>query len=199
MRVHRIPFSTNVERVALALGIKGLQCEWVDHDAGDRRAIRAISGQDLVPVFESTEAGVLTDSMPIVAWLDGRHPEPPLYPADPARRRETEAFVAFFNFVWKVPPNALHDGVGDAAAWAAQLRGWLPGFEGLLHGRDFLFGAAPGAADVCAFPFLKYGLLAPEPADADRFHAVLAEHLALGDEHPRLAAWIRRMDALPRA
>ena len=36
MRVHRIPFSTNVERVALAAAHKGLAIEWVDHDPGDR-------------------------------------------------------------------------------------------------------------------------------------------------------------------
>ena len=34
--VHRIPFSTNVERVALAAGHKGVELEWVDHDDDDR-------------------------------------------------------------------------------------------------------------------------------------------------------------------
>lgn len=39
IRVHRIPFSTNVERVALAAGVKGIEVEWVDHDPGDRSEI----------------------------------------------------------------------------------------------------------------------------------------------------------------
>jgi len=30
LRVYRIPFSTNVERVALAAGHKGVELEWVD-------------------------------------------------------------------------------------------------------------------------------------------------------------------------
>jgi hypothetical protein len=35
VRIWRIPFSTNVERVALALGHKGLTAEWVG-SAGSR-------------------------------------------------------------------------------------------------------------------------------------------------------------------
>ncbi len=37
-----------------------------------------------------------------------------------------------------------------------------------------------------------------DPADTERFHAILAENLAL-DRHERLGAWIRRVDARPRA
>ena len=50
MRVLRIPFSTNVERVALALAHKGVAVEWVEVDAADRSPVRELSGQDLVPV-----------------------------------------------------------------------------------------------------------------------------------------------------
>ena len=209
MRLHTIPHSTNVERVALALGLKGLPApEWVDHDPADRSAIRAVSGQDLVPVLETDDGRVLTDSMPIVAWIDATWPEPQwpaLYPADPAARREVDGFIAFFDFVWKVPPNAIEaeqrNPAPDAAriaAWAAQLRGWRHGFEALLHGREFLFGHAPGAADVCAWPFLKFAI-SSDPDDDDLFHGILIEHLALDGAFPRLAEWIARVGALPQA
>ena len=46
-----------------------------------------------------------------------------------------------------------------------ELRGWLHLFEELLDGRDWLMGEAFGAADVCAFPFLKYGVLELRPDD----------------------------------
>lgn len=198
LRIHRVPFSTNVERIALACGIKGVEVEWVDHDNQDRSAIHALSGQDLVPVLESGET-VLTDSMPIVAWIDERHPDPPLYPADPGQRREVEGFVTWFNHVWKVPPNAIAAGVGDPREWQAQMRGWLPGFEGLLCLRDFFFGSEPGAADICAFPFLRYAVTPPRPGDGDPFHRVLHEHLALEGAFPRIEAWIDRMQAVPQA
>jgi maleylpyruvate isomerase len=198
LRLHAIPFSTNVERVLLALGLKGVaEVEVVQHDPADRSALRALSGQELVPVLEAGDA-LLTDSMPIVAWLEERIPEPALWPADPAGRRAVQAFVAHFNHVWKVAPNAIADGVGDAGAWAAQLRGFQHGFEGLLAGRDFLFGATPSAADVCAYPFLKFGA-STDPEDDDLFHGVLIEHLAFGDDFPNLLGWVARMAALPQA
>lgn len=205
MRIHAIPHSTNVERVALALGIKGVtDVEWVVHDPEDRSAIRTVSGQDLVPVVEA-EGRVLVDSMPIVAWIDRTWPEPPLWPSGAAARREVDGFVAFFNFVWKVPPNAidaeLRGGAPDparVAAWAEQLRAWRHGFEAMLAGRDFLLGERPGAADVCAYPFLKYAVSA-DPEDDDVFHGVLIEHLALDGAFPRLEAWITRMASLPQA
>jgi glutathione S-transferase len=205
MRIHAIPHSTNVQRVAIALGLKGVTVdEWVQHDPDDRSGVRAISGQDLVPVLEADDGRVLTDSMPIVAWIDETWPDgAPLYPADPAARREVDGFVAFFNFVWKVPPNAIdaelrrdEPDAGRIAAWAAQLRGWQHGFDALLTGRPYLFGDAPGAADICAYPFLRFTTSA-DPDDDDLFHGVLLEHLP-GD-FPNLAAWINRMARLPVA
>lgn len=204
-RVHRIPFSTNVERVAIAAGLKGTEIEWVDHDAADRGAIVALSGQELVPVMETPEGEVVTDSPVILRRLEERYPDPPLWPSDPARRAEADVFVDWFNRVWKVAPNAIDAELGRddpdherIAELAAELRGSLSRFEALLDGRDHLLGDAVGIADVVAFPFLKYALL-HDPADDERFHTILAEHLALGGDYPRVEAWIRRMDALPRA
>ena len=54
------------------------------------------------------------------------------------------------------------------------IAGALPHFEELLAGRDFLFGHELSAADVVAFPFLKYALLWEE-GDPDRFHEVLRD------------------------
>ena len=106
MRIHAIPHSTNVHRLALALGLKGVAVDaWIQHAPGDRAAVRALSGQELVTVLETDDGRVLVDSMAIVAWIDETWPAPPLYPADPAARREVEGFITFFNHVWKVAPN----------------------------------------------------------------------------------------------
>jgi glutathione S-transferase len=53
------------------------------------------------------------------------------------------------------------------------------------------------AADCAAFPFLKYALRR-DPADGERLHRILDDHQQLGDDHPRLTAWIERVDARPR-
>ena len=69
----------------------------------------------------------------------------------------------------------------------------------MLDGRDWLMGEAFGAADVCAFPFLKYGVLELRPDDTDPFHRVLSEHLPISGAFPEIEAWVHRVDALPRA
>lgn len=200
IRVHRIPFSTNVERVALAAGHKEVEVKWVDHDPGERAAIEALSGQPLVPVAEF-DADVVRGSMRIVERLEAEHPEPPLYPADRGAAARTGIFISWFDRVWKGPPNALDvDGAPpDAGALRARAELWTGWIAALLgDGRPFLNGAKLGAADVCAFPFLKYVAVDPEPGDDERFHAILVELLRL-DPDAALERWARRVDALPRA
>ena len=204
LRLYRFPFSTNVERVALALAHKRLEVESVWIDPADRSEVVRISGQELVPVLADGDR-VIADSTAILEHLEQRFPEPPLYPADPARRAELRLFVDWFNKVWKAPPNLIVDEEAKAspdreriAELEAQLAGALPLFEDLLAGRDFLFGHELSAADVAAFPFLKYALLW-EDGDPDRFHEILRDTQRLDGRFPRLEGWIRRIDALPRA
>jgi maleylpyruvate isomerase len=203
MRIWRIPFSTNVERVALGLGHKGLTADWVDVDPADRSEVEGISGQPLVPVLE-LDGRVIVDSTAILEELERLRPEPALYPADTARRAEVEIFVDWFNRVWKRPPNALEAELTTANPDAetverlgAEIAGALDRFESLLNGRDYLFGDF-GVADCIAFPFLKYALL-HDPADEELFHRILVEHQRLDGRYPRLEAWIRRVDGRPRA
>jgi glutathione S-transferase len=204
LRLFRAPFSTNVERVALALAHKGLDAESVVISYEDRSPVEAVSGQGLVPVLVDGDA-VVADSTRILRYLEEKWPEPPLFPRDPARLRELGVFLDWLNEIWKVPPNAIEgelkrskpdrERVATHAAW---MRNSLDLFEDLLDGRDHLFGADFSAADCAAFPFLKYGKLR-DPADEELFHLILEEHLALGDGHPRLSAWIDRVNERPRA
>lgn len=203
MRLWRIPLSTNVERVALALGHKGLAAEWVDVDPADRSEVERLSGQPLVPVLE-LDGRILVDSTAIIEELERLHPQPPLYPADPARCAEVGIFVDWFNRVWKRPPNELEAELSKAdpdeatvERLGAEIAGALGRFEALLDGRDHLFGEF-GVADCIAFPFLKYAVL-HDPGDEELFHRVLVEHQRLDGRYPRLEAWIRRVDKRPRA
>lgn len=204
LTVYRIPFSTNVERVALALAHKGVDVDWVDVDPDDRSPVVAISSQELVPVLVDGDL-VLHDSPRILEHLEERFPEPPLFPRDPARREELRSFLDWFNQVWKRPPNVIAAEELKPAPdreLIAELEGTIAAslarFEALLDGRAFLFGDVLTAADVTAFPFLKYALLWTD-GDPDRFHEILRETMPLGGCYPRLEAWIRRIDELPRA
>lgn len=202
MRLYTIPFSTNVERVTLALAHKGLEAERVELDPADRTPVRELTGQDLVPVLDH-DGEIVWDSTRILEHLEERFPEPPLYPSDPARRAETELFVDWFNRVWKVPPNAIEaelrlpdPDLTRIAALGTEMTASLGLFERLLTGRDYLLGEL-SVADCVAFPFLKYALDHDEEDD-ELFHRVLVDYLRLGDTHPGVTEWIRRVDERPR-
>jgi glutathione S-transferase len=194
VRLWEIPFSTNVERVTMALAHKRLVVEHVTVDPRDRSEVVRVSGQELVPVLEH-EGTIVGDSERILRYLESLFPEPPLWPTDDARRAEVDVFVDWFNKVWKRPPNLIDAGE-DVRLHGPQITASLALFESLLGDRDFLFGEF-GVADVVAFPFLKYAV--DENAnDDERFHQILRDWLPI-DGHPRVEAWIARMDALPRA
>jgi glutathione S-transferase len=203
LQLYRAPFSTNVERVALALAHKGLEVESVVIDYADRSPVEAVSGQPLVPVL--VDDGVpVADSAAILRHLERKWPEPPLFPRDRAKRAEVDVFIEWFNEVWKLPPNAIEAELASArpdparvVALSARMRGWLDTFEDLLDGRDHLLSDDFSAADCIAFPFLKFAAIR-DPRDDEPFHVILERHQPLGDRHPRLAAWIERVDARPR-
>ena len=203
IRLFRAPFSTNCERVGLALAHKGVDVESVVIDYMDRSPVEAVSGQGLVPVIVD-EDEVVADSARILRHLERRFPDPPLYPADPARLAELEIFISWFNEVWKRPPNEIEEELGRprpdegrVALLGASLLASLEFFEELLAGRDFLWGERLSAADCVAYPFLKYATRR-DPEDDELFHLVLERHQSVAGR-PRLAAWIERLAGFPVA
>jgi glutathione S-transferase len=200
LRLYRAPFSTNVERVALALAHKGIEVESIEISYNDRSRVVEVSGQGLVPVLVDGDA-VITDSARILRYLEVKWPDPPLFPRDPARRAELDVFIAWFNEVWKVAPNAIEDELerdepdrARVETMSARMRESLGVFDAMLNGRAYLFGAEFSAADCVAFPFLKYGKVR-EPEDDELFHMILEEHVPRSE---RLAHWIDRVDERPR-
>ena len=204
LRLFRAPFSTNVERVALALAYKGLEVESVVISYEDRAPVVEVSGQELVPVLVDGDV-VVPDSVRILRYLEGKWPDPPLFPRDAARRAELDVFLDWFNEVWKVAPNAIEEELERldpdsrrVEEMSGRMRASLDRFESMLEGRDHLFGDGFSAADCAAFPFLKYGKLR-DPPDVELFHRILEEHLQLEAGYPRLSAWIDRVNERPRA
>ena len=204
IRVWQIPFSTNVERVSLALARKGLEAEAVDVDPDDRRELERISGQHLVPVAD-LDGEVVADSSRILRRLEELHPDPPMWPAPGPARAEMDVFIDWFNRVWKVAPNAITAEIEKPSSdqfvidvHATQMEDALGIFEWLLDGRPYLFGESLSAADCVAFPFLKYAAMR-DPADDELFHRVLEDYQPLRDTYPNLRGWIERVNGHPRA
>jgi glutathione S-transferase len=203
LRLYRFRFSTNVERVTLALAYKGLPVESVWVDPADRLPVERVSGQPLVPVIEDG-GEVIFDSTAILRYLDARYPDPPLYPREEARRAELDVFIDWFNRVFKRPPNELEAELLKPAPDPARIQQLgqamlanLEIHEGLLANREYLMGKDFSAADCAAFPFLKYALVI-ESEDDELFHRILYEYQPI-EACPRLRSWIERVDQRPRA
>jgi glutathione S-transferase len=206
IRLYRIPRSTNVERVTLALAHKGLAVESVDVDPDDRSVVKAVSGQERVPVLEDGGT-IVADSSTIIRYLEDRYPDRPVFPRERRARAGVEIFVDWFDEHWKrrllrglLEEIVYADNGRDERTVTALRAGMRRSHElldALLDGHEFLFGAF-SAADCAAFPFVKFALILDDD-DKHPVHLLLRDEQQFGDAHPNVAAWIRRVDGLPRA
>ena len=167
MRVYRIPYSTNVERVALALAHKSIPVDWVDVDPDDRSAVVALSrpGPRAGARGRPRRGRGRLDARSCAGWRSagpirrcGR-PAPGAAPRSTSSSSGSTASGSSRPTRWPPSSPARSPTSTACTTCSAELRGWLHLFEGLLDGRDWLMGESFGAADVCAFPFLKYGVL----------------------------------------
>jgi len=94
MRLYTFFRGSSPFRVRIALNLKNLAYEpvFVHLGRGEQRgeAYRAINPQGLVPVLED-EGRRFTQSLSIIEYLEEKHPQPPLLPADAAGRARVRA------------------------------------------------------------------------------------------------------------
>ena len=176
--------SSAAYRVRIALNLKGLAYEQRDilllENQQRSPEHLARNPQGLVPALE-VDGVVLTQSLAIIDWLDARHPEPRLIPADPdaraaaiARALVVGADIHPLNNL-RVMRQLKAMGVDEAGRndWT---RHWIAeGFtalEAMAGEGQFLGGNAPGIADL---------FLVPQMYNARRFDTPL-------DDFPRLVA-----------
>lgn len=185
--------SSAAYRVRIALNLKGV--------AYDRREVHLVKGeqraadhlarnpQGFVPALDIGDGQVLTQSLPIIEWLDATFPEPRLIPADPLARARAMAQAMVIaadihplNNLRVLRRLGAQFGADDAATgdwyrhWIAQ---GFAALEVMAGDGPFLGGAAPRIADV---------MLVPQMYNARRFDTPL-------NDYPRLVA----ADAAARA
>ena len=75
MRLYRVPYSTNVQRVDIALAYKGLEATAVEVPVDNRSELERVSGQPLAPVLVDGD-NVVLDSSEILRYLETKQQDP---------------------------------------------------------------------------------------------------------------------------
>ena len=97
VRLYRADWSTNCERVGLALAHKGIEAQSVLIEYSNRAPVEAISGQGLVPVIEDAGEVITTRSRSCATSSGARRP--PLFPSEPGARAGVDVFIDWFESV----------------------------------------------------------------------------------------------------
>lgn len=192
MKLYDSAFSPFARKVRLVLEHKGLAFEAVDgllkssHDA-----LKSINGRAEVPALLDGDI-VVVNSADIVAYLEFRYPDKPVYPNTAAERVHARAWeraadtlidailINISYWRWAERPDAMPEGL--LASARKELGLVYARLEQDLADRDFVSGEL-SIADFALFP-----------------HLVAAKAMQVAfvpDEHPNLARWFERMRKLP--
>lgn len=158
-------------RVRVALALKGLAFEeqFVDNDAGENRSeaflrINPLGGLPVMLDLGSTRPeAALTQSLPILEYLEEVAPNPPLLPADPLGRARVRSLAAMLAadthpFITPRVRRYLTETAGfDAERWKGWQTQWLTtglrAFETRLAAEAdtgrFCHGDSVTMADIC--------------------------------------------------
>ena len=189
------PFSG---KVRIAFAEKGVEIELVEIDPRERPArLRELNPSVRVPVLEIGDVGI-RESTAICEWLEETHPDPSLWPADPAARAVARGLLRWVddelttNFFLSMRKEAFGLDPQDHPDLVATLRDrlsrrWAPTEELLARagGSWLVAGDRPTLADLAAIPL------------AVRLPAWKPELMPDPARHPRVTAWLEMLRARP--
>jgi glutathione S-transferase len=193
-------------RVMLTLEIKKLvyQSNLLEFSRGDHKApaFLKFNPRGKVPTLKDGDF-VLNESLAIMAYLDKKHPEPPLFGTSPQETgliwravMETEAYLvsAGDKLVRPVFFGQGLDETGKIQQAAQIIRQELKRIDGELSGSAWLVGKQISAADISLFPLVQMIVRA---AGKDAAKPLNLQLLPLSDSFPNITAWVKRIEALP--
>ena len=146
---------------------------------------------------------VVYESIAIIAYLDRKYPEPPLFGTTPEETgtiwqiiSEAESYLATAGDRI-VRPLFFGKGLEQVELIqeaARSVRRELATIDGRLNQSSWLVGERISAADIAVFPLIQLLLRAASKEAAAAFELGL---IPLSKTYPDMAKWVRRIEALP--
>jgi glutathione S-transferase len=195
LRLHGYPVSNYVNVARAALIEKRLDHEMVIAGAGKDAAFLAMNPMGKIPVLETSE-GCIAETVAILEYLDDRHPDPSLRPADLLLRARGRQIVNVVQSYLEAPVRSLFPGVffggpENSAVTVQAARTMLDrvtaALGALARPAPFLLGDALSHADLALFYHLDV---------ADRLTRFVWQR-SIRDEIGTLAAWDAAMRTRP--
>jgi glutathione S-transferase len=193
-------------RVMLTLEIKGLpyQSKLLEFSKQQHKApdYLRLNPRGKVPTLKDGEF-VVCESLAIMAYLDRKYPDPPLFGTTPEECgficqiiSESESYIAPAGDKI-VRPMFFGKGLDQVDAIqeaAASVRRELAITDARLKQSTWLVGGQISAADIAVFPLIQLLLRAASKEAAQSFDLGL---IPLSATYPNIARWVRRIEALP--
>jgi glutathione S-transferase len=146
---------------------------------------------------------VLGESLAIMAYLDRKHPEPPLFGKNALETGRIWELISEFVSYLNVPLGRIVSPIyfGKTAEKVQDIQAALPAvheelgrFEKAAGPSGWFAGDLISAADIAIYPFIKSLLRAASKEAAAPLNLGL---LPLEARWPRLAGWMTRVEAIP--
>jgi maleylpyruvate isomerase len=199
LRLHNYWRSSASQRVRIALGLKGLAWEYVVVNILEgkqhERAYKVQNAMAQVPTLEIIEddgrTHHLTQSLPIIEYLDERFPDPPLLPRALEERARTRAIAEMVNS--GIQPLQNLSTTNAVGKMGGDVKTWVQGF--IARGLEAIEAALSGPGGTTRFavadtPTIADCVLVPQIHSARRFGVDVASF-------PRIAAIGAACEELP--
>ncbi len=193
-------------RVMLTLEVKGVPYEskLLEFSKEDHKSsgYLRLNPRGKVPTLKDGEF-VLYESLAIMAYLDRKYPDPPIFGKTPQETgqiwRSISETESYLGLAGNKLVTAIFFGKGlekpdELQAAAATMREELSRLDTALAHSDWLVGSQVSAADIALFPLIQLILRA---ASKDAAKSLNLGLLPLGQSYPNIAAWVRRVEAIP--
>lgn len=193
-------------RALLALEYKGLP--YVSHLVNFAKQehkspeLLAMNPRGRVPVLKDGDY-VVFESLAIVHYLDRKYPERPLFGTTPEEAGTIARVIAEFEFyaedhIMKIVYAILFQGAEERTDEVTRAMHIVAGeartIDKRLSQSDWLVGESFSAADLVVFPGIQLLLRALDRREAQELRSRL---LPLETNFPAIAAWMKRIEALP--